>query len=138
MKRFFLVLLSLALFALPALSAAEHSDSLASIQRFLETRSPDLISRVGMDVEIVGEIINLYSCGVGNHYEMVLSVDDPAALVPLAYDRPVMVVHFRLHVDPVPFKVGETVSVSGLINALYSSVMIPVIDAETINGSGDF
>ena len=38
----------------------------------------------------------------------------------------------------MPFAVGDEVEVVGSLNSLYSSVMIPQILAETINGSDDF
>ena len=65
-------------------------------------------------------------------------VEDPNARRPIESDVPQLAVHFRLHKDEPPFRQGDTVTVRGTINGYYSSVMVPWILMESVNGSDDF
>lgn len=138
MKRFFLLLLAFSLLISSAASAASFS-SVGQLQQFLLKYSPDQISSTGPHiVDIDGTISEIRWCGANNHYEMILRVEDDRAMAPIGSDVPLIVVHFRLHVDPMPFQVGEEVTVYGTLNDMYSSVMLPSVDAKFINGSDDY
>lgn len=113
--------------------------SLYEVQDYLMKFSPNSMDKFGEAlVSVSGTVEEIRWCNANNHYEMTLAVDDEKAVVPLGCALPQIVVHFRLHVDPMPFSVGDHVDVVGSLNSLYSSVMFPNILAETINGSDDF
>ena len=138
MKRFLSVLLATALLISSSASAASFS-SVSQLQQLIRKYSPDTISSTGPHiVDLEGTISSIYWCNANNHYEMILQMEDDRALVPVGSDLPQVVVHFRLHVDPMPFQVGDVVTVYGSLNSSYSSVMLPSIDAEFINGNDDF
>ena len=138
MKRFLSVLLATALLISSSASAASFS-SVSQLQQFIMKYSPDTISSTGPHVvDLEGTISSIYWCNANNHYEMILQMEDDRALVPVGSDLPQVVVHFRLHVDPMPFRVGDVVTVYGSLNSSYSSVMLPSIDAKFINGNDDF
>ena len=138
MKKLFLVFLAAALL-ISATASADSFSSVSQLQQFLMKYSPNQISSAGShSVDIEGTIAEIRWCGANNHYEMTLQVEDDRALVPIGSDVPLIVVHFRLHVDPMPFQVGDVVTVYGTLNELYSSVMVPSILAKFINGSDDF
>ena len=119
-------------------SAASFSD-LGSLQDALMKYSPDqLIASGPQVVNLEGTISEIHWCGTGNHYEFTLLVDDPKAMIPLGAESPQLSVHFRLHKDTPPFQVGDEVEVYGSLNVMYSSVMVPQILLEYINGSDDF
>lgn len=140
MKRCFLAVLVLTLLvSASAPASAAYLSSLSQLQQYIENHSPADLAATGPHyVELDGRIVDLYPCGINNHYEMILQVDDPQATPPLGADSPQLVVHFRLHLDEPPFRIGDTITVFGSVNELYSSVIVPVILAETINGSDDF
>lgn len=122
-----------------ATASAARFSSLSLLQKHLERHSPEALMASGPHhVEMQGRILELHWCGENNHHQMTLQIDDPAAMAPIGAEGPQLIVHFRLHKDAPPFSVGDTVTVSGSLNALYSSVMVPWILAETINGSDDF
>lgn len=140
MKKALAASLALALLisaAVPAL--AVRFSSLSELQRFLLKKSPDTIAATAPhSVDIFGTVQEIRWCGANNHYELTLRVDDPDALAPIGAGGPQLVVHFRLHREQLPAAVGDTIAVSGSLNELYSSVMVPWILAGTINGSSDF
>ena len=114
-------------------------DNLRSVQDLLMKYSPNQIDSYGEHLLTTsGTIQEIHWCNANNHYQMTLAVDEEKALRPIGSDTAQLSVHFRLHVDPMPFEVGDTIDVTGSLNSLYSSVMVPYILAETINGSEDF
>ncbi len=138
MKKFFLLFLAITLLFCSSAAATSFS-SVGQLQQFLMKYSPDQISSTGPHiVDIDGTISEIRWCGANNHYEMILQMEDDRAMAPIGSDVPLIVVHFRLHVDPMPFQVGEEVSVYGTLNYMYSSVMLPSVDAKFINGNDDF
>ena len=137
--RSFALLLSIILISAAVPADASSFASLSQLQQYLEKHSPDNMLATGPHyAELEGTIQEIHWCGANNHYEMTLQVEDPKALAPTGSDVPLLTVHFRLHLDSVPFKVGDIVTVFGTVNELYSSVMIPWVLAKTINGSEDF
>lgn len=139
MKKIFSVILIIIMLLPIASAGSEQFTSLAKLQQYIENHSPaQLLGPQSHRVQISGTILDIRFANQSNHYDMTLQVDDPDARRPIGYDAPVLNVHFRLHVDPIPFQVGDLVEVSGSLNSLYSSVMIPYVLAETINGSDDF
>lgn len=134
-----IALIFIVVIILVSTASAEHFTTLSQLQRFIIAHSSDQIEASGPHtVELSGSILDIYPYGIGNHYEMLIQVDDPQAVPAMRYSAPVLVVHFRLHMDPVPFQVGDHVTVRGALNSLYSSPIIPWILADLINGSPDF
>ena len=142
MKKFILFLLAAAILSagpLPSAGASAGSIStLSALQRCLEAAAPDDLLLSSPSVSLSGTVLEIRYCGQSNHYEALLQVEDPEALKPIGREAPVLILHFRLHLEAVPFEVGDLISFSGSVNALYSSVIIPNILADTINGSADF
>ena len=139
MKKFLSVLLVLTVAMATASSAAAQTfHSLDQVQHYLYYHSP--VDSIGDDpyVELEGTVSEIIYTGPNNHHSMTLLIDEKKASAPIWADSPQLTVHFRLHVDEVPWKVGDTVTVFGTLNHLYSSFMIPYIVASYINGSDDF
>lgn len=140
-RRLFVLFLSLSLALLPFASASAGGTitNLRDLQDLIRFNAPEKIMASGTyHVSLSGTISEIHWCGANNHYQMTLLIDDANALRPIGSDLPQLSVHFRLHVDQIPFAVGDLVSVSGSLNELYSSAMVPMILAELINGSDDF
>lgn len=109
--------------------------ALRPLQDLILTSAPADLADIS--VELSGSVLAVYQV-IDNHWEMILSVQDSDALIPINADTPVIVAHFRLHQEQLPVAVGDDATVSGSLNAMYSSAMIPSILVETINGSEDF
>lgn len=134
---FCLVLILSLLLTFPA--SAQTFSSLSQLQQYLLNVSPDQSMAAGTHyLEVEGVIKSIEWAGSSNHYDMILSISDPKALSPIESNAPLLRVHFRLHKDDAPFQEGESVTVFGSLNEMYSSVMVPFILAKTINGSEDF
>lgn len=130
---------AIAVATLPVHASAQTFSTLSQLQQHLENYSPSQSMAAGTHyIEAEGTIESISWTGKNNHYDLILLVDDPKALSPIGSDSPQLRVHFRLHKEEPPFQVGETVTVFGSLNELYSSVMVPCILAKTINGSEDF
>ena len=139
MKKLFSALLAIVLACSVSAAGALTFSSLSTLQNFLEKHSPAQIMAAGQHyVNIEGTVESISWTGKNNHYDFILLVDDSKAIPPIGSDSPQLRVHFRLHLDQPPFQVGDTVTVYGTLNELYSSVIVPFILAETINGSEDF
>ena len=139
MKKILSILLVLTVaMAMASTAAAQTFYSLDQVQHYLYYHSP--MESVGEDpyVEIEGTISEIIYTGPNNHHSMTLLIDEEKASAPIWADSPQLTVHFRLHVDEVPWKVGDTVTVFGTLNTLYSSFMVPYILAKYVNGSDDF
>lgn len=138
MKKLFLTVLAAAVLLASSASAASFT-SLGKLQHFLMNHSPDELMASGAhSLTTEGKILEIHWCGLNNHYAMTLLVEDPTAITPIGAEGPQLTVSFRLHLEAPPFNVGDTITVSGSLNELYSSVMIPWILADTINGTDDF
>lgn len=138
MKKYLSMLLCLSLILFAATASARTFTTLAELQKFIYNHSAASTELNEPVVKLDGTISEITWCGKNNHYNMTLLVDDPNAAVPIGEESPRLTVHFRLHVDPIPFSVGDQISVYGTLNSLYSSYMVPEILAEFINGSDDF
>lgn len=139
MKKHISILLVLTVaMAMASTATAQTFYSLDQVQHYLYYHSP--MESVGEDpyVEIEGTISEIIYTGPNNHHSMTLLIDEEKASAPIWADSPQLTVHFRLHVDEVPWKVGDTVTVFGTLNTLYSSFMVPYILAKYVNGSDDF
>lgn len=140
MKRLSVLFLVFALLIAAATPAAARTfTSLGELQRFIEKHSPADLAATGEHyADLDGTITELHWCGTGNHWQLFLQVDDPRAIPPIGSDAPQLIVHFRLHKDSPPFQTGDAITVFGSVNSLFSSVAIPWILADYINGSDDF
>lgn len=139
MKKILSILLVLTVvMAMASPAAAQTFYSLDQVQHYLYYHSP--MESVGDDpyVEIEGTISEIIYTGPNNHHSMTLLIDEEKASAPIWSDKPQLTVHFRLHADEAPWKVGDTVTVFGTLNPLYSSFMVPWILAKYVNGSEDF
>lgn len=128
----------LALFLIIALllPAAALSGDLHDVQQYIYTHAP--ISMDERNFTLSGEIVDVYSINVNNHWEMVVKSADDSAVHPLQAEYPYFIAHFRLHLDECPFKVGDQVTIVGWVNPNYTSFSVPYIVARTINGSEDY
>lgn len=131
--------IALTVTALPGAAAAMTFPSLSMLQAYLMDTSPSQSMAAGTHyVDLDGTILSITWAGQSNHYNMLISVDDPKATVPIGADAPQLNVHFRLHKEQPPFQVGDEITVFGSLNEMYSSVVIPDVLAQYINGSDDF
>lgn len=137
-KKFVSLFLALVIVLASSAASALTLCSVDQVQYFLRRHSPDYFVYDALDLEIEGTIRDITWCGANNHYNMTLVVNEPNASRPVWEDETILTVHFRLHVDPMPFQVGDTVKVFGEVNSLYSSVMVPYVVARYINGTDDF
>lgn len=137
MKKLFILILAALLFVSTA--SAQTFVSLSQLQHHLETHSPSQSMAAGTHyLEIEGTVDSITWTGASNHYDLILLVDDKKASAPIGAASPQLRVHFRLHKEQPPFQPGDVITVFGSVNELYSSVMVPMILAKTINGSEDF
>lgn len=139
MKKILSILLVLTVaMAMASPAAAQTFYSLDQVQHYLYYHSP--ADGIGEDpyVEIEGTISEIIYTGPNNHHSMTLLIDEPQASKPIWEESALLTVHFRLNVEEVPWKVGDTVTVFGTLNPLYSSFMVPWILAKYVNGSEDF
>lgn len=133
------IILALALILSAAPAAAVDFYALNTLQEYLSATPPDISMRRGTHhVMLRGTVAEITHTGPNNHHNLLLLVEDPEALAPVWSESPQVIVHFRLHLEEPPFHVGDQIIVSGSLNELYSSVMIPYILAEEINGSDEF
>ena len=124
-----------------SVSAASARDfySLHSLQDYLRTTPPDVSMAIGTHhVMLRGTVAEITWTGPNNHHNLLLLVEDPDAVNPVWSETPQVIVHFRLHLEEPPFKVGDEIIVSGSLNEYYSSCMIPYILLEEFNGSDEF
>lgn len=140
MKRLLSALLIFSLVIAVATPAAARSfSSLGELQLFIEKHSPaDMAASGPHYIELEGAVVEMHALGVNNHWQLTLQVDDPQAITPLGANGPQLIVHFRLHLDEPPFRIGDTITVFGAVNELYSSVILPEVLAKTINGTEDY
>ena len=139
MKKILSILLVLTVaMAMASPAAAQTFYSLDQVQHYLYYHSP--ADDVGSEpyVELEGTISEIIYTGPNNHHSMTLLINEEKASAPIWADSPQLTVHFRLNVDEIPWKVGDTVTVFGTLNPLYSSFMVPYILAKYVNGSDDF
>ena len=141
MKKVFAIILSLSiLFAYAAFAAPILTfQSLRELQNYIYNNSPDLVSSRGSPhVEMEGVISDIHWSGHQNQYFMTVQIQEEKAAKPFYSDSPEILIIFHLHVDPIPFNVGEEIYFSGVLNGMYSSPIIPCVNATTLNGSDDF
>lgn len=132
MKKLFLTFLALLLIGS---TAQADFTNLHDVQAYIMNNAPRTISEYDR-ATVKGEILSI-ELVTGNHYNLILEVDDPNALSPMGYEKPIVVGHFRLHLDSVedlPFKVGDTALITGGINIAYSTYIVPMIMIDQING----
>lgn len=138
MRRFLSVLLALMILFTVSTASAYDFVSLKKLQDYIYYHSTaEMMNIMSTTVMLRGTIQSVDQV-TGNHWQMIIAVDEPDAAPPIWSDDPVFIAHFRLHVDPCPVAVGDEVTVSGSFNPLYSSFLVPSILVETINGSEDF
>ena len=138
-RRLLVLFLSLVLVFSVTPATARTFSGLGELQRYIEHHSPaDLAASGPHYIELEGAVVEMHALGVNNHWQLTLQVDDPQAITPLGADGPQLIVHFRLHLDEPPFRIGDTITVFGTVNELYSSVILPEVLAKTINGTEDY
>lgn len=137
MKKLFLTVLAAAVLLTSTASAASFT-SLGKLQHFLLGVTPDQLLLSAPSVELEGTVLEIIRHGSGNHWDLLLAVEDENAIPPVGESGPRVLVHFRLHRETPPWQIGDVITVSGSLNAMYSSVIIPSILADLINGTNDF
>ena len=139
MKKYFTVLFCLFIMLFASTANAKEFTSISKLQQYIENNAPAALSSpISNIVELEGTIADIRWYGVNNHFEMILLVDDDRGYTALEYDKPALIVHFRVHRPVIEFNVGDTIAVRGYLNNLYSSVIFPYILADTINGSDEY
>ena len=131
MKRIFALFLAVLLLPVSSLASG-----LFEVQKYIHTHAP-----VSMDERhfiLSGEIVDIYSINVNNHWDMIVKSDEENAVSPLWSEYPYFTAHFRLHLDECPFKVGDMVTVEGTVSPVYSSFAVPYIIVSMINGSDEY
>lgn len=137
MKRFVALSLAFLLLLAAAPAAAATFTSLRQLQDFIYSHAPAQYES-GCYAELSGVVAEIDHCGPNNHHNLTLLVNEENALKPMGSDCPTVTVHFRLHLEEPPFKVGDTITVFGWVNSMYTSYMVPFIQAVEINGSEEF
>ena len=133
MKKLLVCVLALILIGCAALAEITNLHDLQDI--LYKTAPMDLMAR-SIRASIKGKIISIEYV-TGNHYDMILEVDDPKAMRPLGSDTPLVIGHFRLHLDSIdeaPFAVGDEALIVGDLNSSYSTCLVPCILVDEING----
>ena len=136
MKRALALILALLLIGSAALASTAFT-SMREIQHYLDTHCNANDGPYKPSVEITGIILDLHQV-TGNHYDMILAIDEDNVWKPIGFEQPILTADFRLHVDPIPFEVGQEVTVAGELNLMYSSIMNPYVVVNTINGTTDY
>ncbi len=136
MKRILTLILTIFFIFTASTTVAAGASPFRKLQNYIMYNAPNNIDEFSATIN--GTIIEITHLGPNNHWEFLLAVEEEDAITPLNYDTGILRVHFRLHKEQPPFSVGDSVTVSGLLNSLYSSVMIPQILLTSINGSDDY
>ncbi len=135
MKKLLICVLALALIGCTALG---DTYNLHDLQNVIYNNSPRDLLGVTVHASLKG-VIKSIECVTGNHYTMILEVDEPEAACPMGSDVPYAIGHFRLHLDSVddlPFHVGDDALIVGELNGQYSTSFVPFIMIDEINGYG--
>lgn len=125
------------LFSSTASAAMTAFNDLGVLQRYIYNHSLADMEGLSIYVILTGTVQEIRQT-TGNHWEMMITVDDEDGYSSLLYSDPAFVAHFRLHVDPCPFAVGDTLEIYGTLNPMYTSFLYPYVLAETINGSDEY
>ena len=131
MKKLLICMLALALIGSAAF--ATTYTNLHDLQNYVFNTPASHSDPFGPEVRIRG-IIKEINYLEGNHYEMVIEVNEDNAATAMGQDLPCLVASFRLHIDDMPFEVGQDAYVVGSVNLMYSSPLIPNIILKEING----
>lgn len=120
------VLLCTIMYILPA--RAETLTSLAAVQKKIGTAGPGALSARPVDVVLTGTVAALYAEIPDGWYIYRAQIpgDGQAAYI-MGYEHPSFL--FR---SAEPLEIGETVTVRGEINALYSSPLLPFVGSATV------
>lgn len=133
MKKLLVCVLALILIGCAALG---DTYSLHDLQNIIYNTAPRDLLGGTVRASLKG-VIQSIECVTGNHYTMILEVDEPEAACPMGSDVPYAIGHFRLHLDSVddlPFHVGDDALIVGELNGQYSTSFVPFIMIDEING----
>ena len=131
MKKILAIILSMLLLGCSAF--AVDFTNLLDVQNYVLTHTAHDMGPYPPVASIMGTIVSI-DFVTGNHYTMTLEVNDDRARTALGYDLPMLTASFRLHVDNMPFEVGQQALVVGSINPMYSTPLIPNLLVTEING----
>lgn len=134
MKKLIPLFLSL-LLILPVVALAAEFNSLRDLQDYIYKTSTMTMREV--TVQISGTISEITFIK-GNHYNMLIMVDEERAASPVGSDFPCFIAHIRFHDPYIKYKPGDAVEIVGKLNPLYSSHLIPFVLVDTVNGSDNF
>lgn len=136
MKKIIAVILALLMLSFPAFASGF---SMREAQNYIYSHSAADAGPAEPSVTVSGTIASITHVKT-NHYDMLIEVDDNKAISSIYSEMPLLIAHFRLHIDMPPFAVGDYVTVTGNLNMLYSSHIIPYILVRNVNGidSDDF
>ena len=131
MKKFFIIALILLLIGSSALAVT--FTNLRDVQDYIDTHSAYSMGPYPPDVSLMGYIVSIQHL-TSNQYFMLVEVNDERAHKSIGFDLPIFTASFHLHLDEMPFEIGQQVLIVGSINSRYSSPLIPNIIIEEING----
>lgn len=135
MKKLLMCVLALALIGCAAIC---DTYNLHDLQNIIYNNSPRDLLGGSIRASIKG-VIKSIECVTGNHYNVIIEIDEDEAARPMGADNPYVIGHFRLHLDSVddlPFHVGDDALIVGELNAQYSTCFVPYIMIDEINGYG--
>lgn len=133
MKKLLVILIAILLLGSTAMA---DFTNLHDLQNYVYNTPASHADPYGPKIHIKGVITDIHFLN-GNHYELVLEVDEEKAATALGHELPCLVATFRLHVDEPPFEVGQEAYIIGKVNLMYSCPMIPNVILEEINGYSD-
>lgn len=124
-------ILSIILLVLIIFPSVSYGDTLRDVQQYIFNTAP--VSIRDYKYTLTGEIKDIYH--VKNyHWEMIVAVDEERAIKRFESEYPYFIAEFSVYEDEeMPFQIGDTVTVCGDINSIYSSFATPMINSYTIN-----
>ena len=130
MKKLLTLILALALI----LPAAALAGGLADAQKYIFNTAPANVME--REFTITGTLMEL-SYTRNSHLMMILMVDDEKAWdgVTTSFDAPGCIAAFPYHheFENFPINIGDEVTITGSINSMYSTVMVPYFTIRTLN-----
>lgn len=100
---------------------------------FRDTQNYIYTYMVGSNVTLSGEVIDTSYSITRNEWKMRVKVLDDDAMIPEDSAYAYFVVFFYSNRDQCPYKIGDSIIVDGNLDSMYSSAMVPVVNAKTIS-----
>ena len=106
--------------------------TLADSQKYMYNHAPRYWSYT---TTLTGTVAEIYRTNnASQDYEIIVTSDDDKALTPRGHDSPYFIAHFAFIFDHFPLEVGDRVEIYGEPNCFYSTVYVPFVSVQRING----